>query len=139
VLFIRKEDAGKLKFDSLDDLKGYRVGVTRGYSYTKEFLDFLQTHDLQRETFSDESNFKMLANNRTDFFPADLRNGVFWVKKLGLQDQLTYLEKPILAKDYYIIFNKQNVTQPFVEKFSETLAYFKQTEKFREIEEKYLK
>ncbi len=139
VLFIRKADIGKLVFDSYDDLLGYRVGVTLGYSYTQEFLDFLHAYNLHQETFSDESNFKMLASDRIDYFPSDLRNGVFWVRQLGFQDQLTYLEKPVFQKDYYLIFNKENVSKAFVQQFSETLKQFKQTKQFRNIEEKFLK
>lgn len=138
VLFIRKADAGKLKFDSRDDLQGHKVGVTQGYSYTKEFLEFLQQHDLIEESPADENNFRMLAKGRIDYFPADVLNGIFTIKNLGLHDQLMYIDKPVFEKPYFIIFNKQNVPKAFVDTFSETLTRFKQTGRFQEIEEKYL-
>ena len=140
VFFIRKEDAGHLKFESLNDLKGYTIGVTQGYSYTEEFLKFLyEEHRHFEENPSDESNLKMLAKRRIDYFPAEERNGVFLLKKLGKQDEITSIGAPaLLEKSYFIIFNKKNVDMSFVEKFSETLAKFKQTERFKEIEMKYI-
>lgn len=138
VFFIRKEDSGRLKFDSFDDLVGHDVGLTQGYSYTPELLDFLNTHKLAISTVSDESNLRMLAKGRIEYFPTDLLNGIYLIKKLGLQDQLTSLPKPIFKKPYFIIFNKQNVSLEFVERFSTALTTFKRTEEFRLIEAKYL-
>lgn len=137
VFFIRQEDVGRLKFDSFDDLIGSDVGITQGYSYTAELLDFLYANGLVVSTVSDESNLRMLAKKRTDYFPTDMLNGLYLVKESGLQDQLTCLPKPIFEKPYFIIFNKQNVSLEFVERFSRTLAEFKQTEEFRQIEAKY--
>ncbi|MDY0095167.1 MAG: transporter substrate-binding domain-containing protein [Candidatus Vecturithrix sp.] len=137
VFFIRQEDVGRLKFDSFDDLIGADVGITQGYSYTAELLDFLYANGLAVSTVSDESNLRMLAKKRTDYFPTDMLNGLYLVKESGLQDQLTCLPKPIFEKPYFIIFNKQNVSLEFVERFSRTLAEFKQTEEFRQIEAKY--
>lgn len=138
VFFIRKEDAGRLKFDSFDDLVGHDVGITQGYSYTPDLLEFLNTHKLAISTVSDESNLRMLAKRRIEYFPTDVLNGLYLIKKLGLQDQLTYLPKPIFGKPYFIMFNKHNVSLEFVETFSAALAAFKQTEAFRLIEAKYL-
>ncbi|GAK57441.1 extracellular solute-binding protein family 3 [Candidatus Vecturithrix granuli] len=138
VFFIRKEDVNRLKFDSFDDLLGHDVGITQGYSYTAELLDFLNTHKLAISTVSDESNLRMLAKGRIEYFPTDVLNGLYLMKKLGLQDQLTYLPKPIFEKPYFIMFNKYNVSLALVEKFSAVLAAFKQTEEFRQIEAKYL-
>ena len=137
VFFIREEDAGRLKFDSFDDLLGHTVGITQGYSYTSELLEFLQANKLVIGTVTDESNLRMLAKKRIDYFPTDELNGLYLVKKLGLQNQLTYLKTPIFEKPYFLIFNKQNVSQEFVNRFSATLSRFKQSDKFRQIEAKY--
>lgn len=138
VFFIRKEDARRLKFDSFDDLLGHKVGITQGYSYTPDLLEFLKVHKLAIATVTDESNLRMLAKKRIDYFPTDELNGIYLLKKLGLQEQVIYLKKPVFEKPYFLIFNKQNISQEFVKTFSATLARFKQSEKFRQIEAKYL-
>ena len=51
--FIRKEDEGKIKYDSLDDLRGLKVGATKNFAYTDEFwaadlnLDVITDNSLQ--------------------------------------------------------------------------------------------
>ena len=35
--FVLRENLSRFRYDSLDDLKGLRVGATQGFSYTKEF------------------------------------------------------------------------------------------------------
>jgi len=141
VFFIRKGDTGRLKFESFEDLKSYTIGVTQGYSYTEEFLKFLhEDHKRFEENPSDESNLKMLAKGRIDYFPTAVRNGVFLMENLSLQDKITYIDgTPLLEKSYFIIFNKKNIEKAFVEKFSEALTKFKQTERFKKIEMKYIR
>ena len=62
VLFIRKEDQGKLKFDSFRDLKGKKIGVVRDYSYTPEFWEFLNAERNYQLAVTDQQNFKKLLN-----------------------------------------------------------------------------
>ncbi len=51
--FIRAEDKDRIRYETLDDLKGLQVGATESYSYTKEFweagllLDVIVYKDLQ--------------------------------------------------------------------------------------------
>lgn len=139
VLFIRAKDAGTLRFSSLEDLMGHKVGVTRGYSYSTEFLDFLRERGLMAEANKDEVGFQLLAGGRIDFFPADSRNGIFLLKKMNLKDQIVALEKPITEKEYFIIFNRRNVDRSFVDRFDAALREFKKTKQFQEIEDKYLR
>ena len=42
VFFIRRADAGRLKFDSFDDLKGKRIGLVRDVKYTEALWNFVK-------------------------------------------------------------------------------------------------
>jgi polar amino acid transport system substrate-binding protein len=138
VFFILKEHAGKLKYESFDDLKGYTVGVCDGYSYTSEFWEFLKAQNNFVSTVNDESLLKMLNLGRVDIVPVEIGNAIELLKKLGIQDRVVHLPKPLTQKPYYIIFNKQRVEEAFVEEFSHTLRDFKQTSEYDALFEKYL-
>jgi polar amino acid transport system substrate-binding protein len=139
VFFIRKSDVGKLKFDTLDDLKDHKVGVTRGYSYSDELLKKLDELENSDEADSDELNFEKLNGGRIDYFPADLLNGLALLKKMGMQDKLTYLDTRIKIKDYFIAFSKKSpkISEGFVKKFSDELKSFTQTDDYKGIHDKY--
>ncbi len=137
VFFILKERADTLQYESFDDLQGHTLGMCDGYSYSPEFLEFAKTHDDVIKAPDDEILLKMLSKGRVDFFPAEIGNGMAILKKLGLEDTITYLPKPLLEKPYYVIFNKERVDQAFVDEFSQTLKAFKETPEFKAIYDAY--
>ena len=57
VFFVRKADAGTLKFSSFDDLVGHDIAVLRGAAISPEFWDFVRQHRNLVETASDEADF----------------------------------------------------------------------------------
>ncbi len=61
---------GAVNFDSLEDLRPYKIGVTRGYSYGQEFDNMLKTMntDVARR---DYDNYKKLMARRIDIFPGN--------------------------------------------------------------------
>ena len=65
-----------LEWQTLDDLAGKTIGLTTGYAYSDAFKD-LQEKEMARfiESFSDESNFKMLLAGRIDVFPMERKVG----------------------------------------------------------------
>jgi len=141
VFFIRKADSGKLKFETLDDLKAYKIGVTRGYAYSDEFNKKVDEFKNSEEANTDELNFEKLNQERIDYFPADLLNGMALVKKLGIQDKITFIEKRLKVKDYFIAFSKKSpkVSPEFVKKFSDQLKEFIQTDEYAKIRDRYYK
>jgi polar amino acid transport system substrate-binding protein len=139
VLFIRKEDEGVLKFSSFEDLKGKRIGVVRGYTYSPEFWRFLETQrHLADEATNDEQNFRKLVRERVHFVAADYANATALLKKLQLTDKVVPLmQNPIRSTPLHIIFNKKNISKKFVDDFSMQLKAFKTTAEYREIYKKY--
>lgn len=63
-------EGGPVNFDSLEDLRPYRIGMTRGYSYGHEFDEFLKTMDVEVAN-TDYQNYLMLLARRTDIFPGN--------------------------------------------------------------------
>ena len=140
VLFIRKEDLKRLKFESYNDLKGKTIGILRGASISEEFWIFLRKHGNYYEVTVDEQNFKKLRKGRLDYVVTSYSNGIALIRKLGLTNKVVpILSKVIKEGKLYIIFSKKTTDTTFVEKFSKALKKFKKTEKYKEIYKKYFK
>lgn len=139
VFFIRREDVGKIVFTELTDIGTYRIGVTTGYSYSPEMWDFLKSQGNYAEAPTDAVNLKLLAKGRIDLFPAEKGNGITLLKRLDLRDALTYIDRPLIRKPYFIIFPKDRVDHEIVDRFSQELKSFKETGRFEAIRDKYLR
>jgi polar amino acid transport system substrate-binding protein len=100
------------KWSSLDDLKGYRIGATRGYTYTKEFWEAHQSGRLNIEMAnSDELNFKKLLKERIDFFPTGLAAGLGILEEQftpAMKKRVTYHPKPLLLGTGHLLVNKKH-------------------------------
>lgn len=57
-------------YDTLEDLRDYRIGVTRGYSYGPELDELLKTMTVDTAN-SDYSNYRKLLQGRIDIFPCN--------------------------------------------------------------------
>lgn len=123
--------------NSLDELKGKRVGVVLGYSYTKEFWEFIETYSVVERVFTDKTNFKKLDIGRLDAIVAEFGNGRHIVQELGLEDIHPNWGVEIKRDGLYIIFNKETVPESFVDAFSKELQKFKTTDEYRSLELKY--
>ena len=115
---------------SLEDLKNYKFGATRGYTYTKEFWDAAKTKRLMVDvTNSDLQNFKKLLSGRIDIFPSGLVNGTsilqkeFDASKSGL---LSYHTKPLSKTTGRLAFtrNRKN-SENLLRIFNQGLAQLK--------------
>ena len=139
VFFINKNNVGNLKFDSFEDLKSHRIGVTREYAYSEELWTYLKKFRNYEEVATDEVNLKKLAAGRIDYFPSELLVGLELAKQLQLSDKVTYLKKRFKTKDYFLSFSKKSpkISPELVEKFSNELARFMETKAYKEIYNRY--
>jgi len=133
VIWSRGNDA----ITSLDDLKGKTVGVVIGYSYTDEFWDFIQTYCTVDKVTTDEINFKKLHNGRIFATVAEYGNGMYLANKLGFTDIRPQKQVVIKEDGLYMMFNRDNVSQGFVDDFSERLAKFKTTDAYKALYQRY--
>jgi len=123
----------------MGDLKEYRIGVTSGYSYGKEFDSFAEENkDLIEYTAEDINNFKKLLAGRIDVFPMDIDVGLYIVNKYFRNDSKfirTHL-KILDKRPQYLLLSKRNPNNAiFIERFNRGLKKLKENGK----EEKILK
>ncbi|KXX65834.1 hypothetical protein AY586_08690 [Marichromatium gracile] len=126
-------------YQGLDDLRGHRVGVVRGYSYTPEFWAFVERHQVYEAAESDEQNFRKLQAGRLDFVIAEHGNAHHIIERLGMLDSAVPITAhPIKTDGIYIIFSKARVSPELVERFSVELDRFKQGPEYQQLLRDYL-
>lgn len=107
--FILKENIGKIKFDSYNDLKGLKIGTTKGISYSDDFLkaakEGIFTVD---EVVKNELQMDKLLKKRMDAVPMNTKATLYEAKRDGYLDKIAYLPKPIKDKPYYNTFVKKS-------------------------------
>ena len=82
IVFFRLKSNPIKDWKTLDDLKNYNFGATRGYTYTKEFWQAVESKQIKVDvTDSDKQNFKKLFVERIDIFPSGLVNGYSLLQK----------------------------------------------------------
>ena len=118
-------------WQTLDDLKNYKFGATRGYTYTKEFWTAADSKRLKVEvTDSDKQNFKKLFTGRIDIFPSGLVNGYSLLQKefpVTKSELVTYHPKPLSKTTGHLAFtrsgkNSEKILQVFNQGLGELKA-----------------
>ena len=125
---------------TLDDLKNYKFGATRGYTYTKEFWEATKTRRLMVDvTNSDLQNFKKLLAGRIDIFPSGWVNGNSILQKefdASKSDLLSIHPKPLSKTTGHLAFTRgRKNSESLVRIFNQGLAELKKSglyDKFRE-------
>ncbi len=133
LLFIRTEDEGKLTYNTFDDLKGHKIGIVRGFSYTEEFMKFIKEEKNFEEVTVGSQNFKKLMIKRVNYVATPKRVGYNHIRKLGIGDKCVALKKPLMENHLYAMFSKKTVSKEFVDEFSKALKEFKTTSEYKKI------
>ena len=139
VLFHLKKNAIK-DWETLDDLKNYRFGATRGYTYTREFWEAAESKRLNVDvTDSDKQNFKKLLVGRIDIFPSGLVNGYSLLQKEfnpEIPRLLSFHAKPLSKTSGHLAFTKRRQNSEILRRiFNQGLAQLKKEglyDKFRD-------
>lgn len=106
-LFYLTQNEGKYKFDRFDDLKDLRIGVTKGFAYTPEFLEIANSGLFRKDAVvKNQLQIKKLLKNRIDLVPLNTLATLYESKLKGYRDKISYLEKPLKSKPYYNTFVK---------------------------------
>ena len=70
VFFYKKTDPMK-NWENLEDLKDYKIGISRGVTYTDRFLELGEKGVLDFDMANNDlTNFKKLVKERIDIFPS---------------------------------------------------------------------
>ena len=119
-IYSRKADP--MRYASLADLKGKRVGVIRGWSYGDEFDEARKSGAMQLEDVNaDVQNFAKLDAGRLDAVLAIAEAAEPQLRQFpSVQLAATLVENPT-----YLAFNKSAGRQAFIERFNAALSRLK--------------
>ncbi|WP_421159346.1 substrate-binding periplasmic protein [Aeromonas dhakensis] len=100
--FVRKADLLKIRYETLADLKPWRIGVTKDFSYTPELAAALTdpSYHFQEITMNQLQLRKLLAG-RIDTVPMPLVTAFAQIREEGLEGKLDYLPKPLKSSPYF--------------------------------------
>lgn len=107
LVFYKRKEMDLVIWKTLDDLRGYRIGVNRGSSYTPEFnqAEFLDKKVVAHGKF----NFKKLLLNRIDLYPVDPAWANYFIQKnlAEQQDDFATLSPPLSeGQPVYLMFSR---------------------------------
>ncbi|WP_163835433.1 substrate-binding periplasmic protein [Spartinivicinus ruber] len=131
VVFFHLKTTAFTTWNTLKDLEGYRIGATRGYTYTPEFWKAQEVGTLNIiVNKSDKINFKMLLRKRIDLFLMATVAGYSLLQKEFSPPQaqtLTYHHKPLFSSTAHLLFPKvREDAQPLLKVFNKGLQAIKQ-------------
>ncbi|MGL6151533.1 MAG: substrate-binding periplasmic protein [Aeromonas sobria] len=100
--FVRKADLLQIRYETLADLKPWRIGVTRDFSYTPELTAAMAdpTYHFQQIPMNRLQLRKLLAG-RIDTVPMPLVTAFTQLKEEGLTGKVDYLPKPLKSSPYF--------------------------------------
>ena len=116
---------------TLDDLKKYKFGATRGYTYTKEFWQTIESKRLKADlTDNDMQNFKKLFAGRIDIFPSGLVNGISLLQKefdASKSHLISFHPKPLSEITGHLAFSRnRQASENLLQIFTDGLAKLKE-------------
>jgi len=144
VLFAKKSNKAKLKFDDFKSLNGKKICLISGYNYPSDFKDYIYKHAKVTTVSKEALNISKLIHGRCDYMPAVLETTLEMaktsreLKKIDAYNKMFYFEKPLSVSKFYLMFSKKKVSKEFVDKFSQSLIEFKTTQKYKDILKEYL-
>ncbi|MCX4025182.1 transporter substrate-binding domain-containing protein [Endozoicomonas sp. SM1973] len=99
-------------WNTLDDLKGYKIGVTRGYTYTKAFWDSHKNKELDLiVNTTDEISMKMLLKGRLNLMIVSSITGLMILNEKFdpvIAQSVTYNSKPLVNNPAHLLFPKSH-------------------------------
>lgn len=104
-------------WSSLEEFQGFRIGATRGYTYTKAFWDMAKTGKLKVDVVTDdEQNMRKLLAGRIQAFPIDELTGWDLLNRKfapAQRDLLTTTRRPLVTGNGYLLISRKypNATQ----------------------------
>lgn len=111
IVFFRRKNDQPNNWKNLAEFVQLRLGLTRGYTYTKELWQHAQNNEYSTSIVtSDLQNLRMLLLERIDIFPVDEVIGWYILNSNFAVEQVHLLEtmRPALAhKGGHLLFSKR--------------------------------
>ncbi|MCK5313431.1 MAG: transporter substrate-binding domain-containing protein [Desulfobacteraceae bacterium] len=102
VFFVRKDS--NIQFNTIEDLRGLKVGVMRGYTYGEGFDE--SPLFFRESTNSHLSNFKKLLSRRIDAYCCDKLVGIHVARQYNIWSEIKILPTPLKIMEGHIGFTK---------------------------------
>ncbi|MES2818851.1 MAG: ABC transporter substrate-binding protein [Pseudomonadota bacterium] len=139
--FILKKNLAHLHYDTLEDLRGMRVGATQGFSYTPAFWAAVDA-GLWRTDVVTQNKLQIhkLLHERIDIVPLPTMATLFEAQRGGYAARLAYLPKPLKSEPYYNTFVKSSDYPGLAliaERYDQELREMKRDGRLRAIYERY--
>lgn len=96
-------------WNTLSDLNGKRIGITRGYHYSQDLTDYQLQGGLFEEVNGDEQNIRLLIKGRIDLFPITREAGAELLRTQFTPEQvknITFHPKPLISDKGFLMFPK---------------------------------
>lgn len=136
IIYIKRDIAFTLKgqelIETIAQLEGKKIGITRGYAYADEVInnpniDFFMTN-------SDEYSAKMLKAGHIDAFIAEEISGLTALKRMKLKNEIQYSSKrPISESDVFYATQATEQGRYLAELLSQQLRLMKEDGSFNRI------
>ncbi len=118
-LFVLKER--EVNYRSLDDIKGFTVGVNQGFKTTPAFADQVERGNIEEFRVEQElQSFQMLNAKRLDAVLTNYFVGAYQVKNLTLNNVMP-LFPPLQSTPAYLTFSKKRELAELVPLFDSVL------------------
>lgn len=132
VFFKRKGSA--FDWNTITDLKRFRIGGIIGYSHIDRFKDAgVKFSGVKNEKL----NFQKLLSDRIDSFPASKLVGYYMLKKEfspAEAEKVTHIQQPLSESGMYVLFSKKRPGhQQLAEKFEQGLKKLKVSGRYHAI------
>ena len=111
IVFFHLKDYS-LDWETLDDLKGIKIGAVIGYNYSVEFIEAERAGEITVERIgSEEQNFRKLLSGRIDVFVSNVDVGYAVLNKHFSDeehDRITYHSTPYKINELHLLFSRKN-------------------------------
>ncbi len=105
VVFTSPSYKGK-KIIQINDLKGLRVGLIKGYAYPNEVISYNKCDKIEKTT--QKELMKLLAEEKIDAMIGDIKVGRFYLDQFDPKKRCNLMPAVFLRKPYYLAISKQN-------------------------------
>lgn len=120
-----------VRFAGVDDFRGLRIGVIRGWSYAENFDQARKRQFfVLEESISDEQNFRKLALGRVDAVLAVAEAGTAMMKQF---DNIAVAEVPLAQNPTYLAFAKSAQQTVLLREFNQVLKTMKTRGEYQKI------
>ena len=125
-----------ISWDALVDLKGLKIGVTQGYTYTDEFWLLGEQATLHLDVVkTDDINFRKLFNRRIDIFPIGYEAGLTLLMNKypqSARDQVVLVKRPLMTQKAYLLVSKKMANaKAIIAAFNQGLNALKKTGRYQ--------